>query len=319
MKKAQLAQLFRGTSGRWPAHIISPVGPRGEGAVETPAEPATPTIDATNPAVQALITAALAAHKTSAEEEKQKIIANRDAILAEKKATAETAAKLQADLDSIKTRAKAAEHAVDPEKYNADVNAAADQKVATIAEENKLVLADRETKLRAAEVRIQELEASNRRAWAESTLIQATIPVGEQMVHPGAWNNLVEIFSGVIEPRKVDGVEGDVTRVVVNGAILPTMGLAPSPDGMMTPQELMVATRQGKGPLAKYAYLFVSKGQGSDTKAPDGSSAGSGVKWDQLTDAQKSQIWGEDPKRAQQLVDAQMEEKRKAASQRRAA
>jgi len=276
-------------------------------------------IDASNPAVQALITAAVTAARTTAEDEKAKILANKEQILAEKKAAAEERDRLKAELEGVRTKTKAGEHGVEPEKYQADVDSAAQAKHKVFEEEHKLVLKDREDKLTAATTEIENLKQANRRAWTEAQLVLATIPESAQVVHPGAWDQLVSAMQSIIEPRTVDGIEGQVARIVVNGTLLPTTGVLPSPDGMMTPAELMLLTRQGKGPLAKLSYLFRSAGQGSGTETVNTTNPNAGRKWSQLDDKQKSEMWRTDAKAAQKMVDDDLLERAQAATGRRAA
>lgn len=270
-----------GAAGRWPTISLS--RPRQEGAAP-PANPAAPpasTVDFSNPEIQAAIAAAaqktIGERQTAWEDEKAKIIANRDAILTEKKGweplgkPEEVAARLK-KLEELETAAKAKEIGAEPDKFSQAVEAAAQAKYQAREQELSAVTAKAQERINELETANRQLEEAAHRAFVKYEIARACVPKDARIIHDGAHEQLVSILSPLTVRKEIPGMSEPIAQFKKGGALIPGGG----PEGYMTMNELLALMRQGKDPIPDAAYYFVSQGQGSGTTPPSpGNNGGS--------------------------------------------
>lgn len=269
-------------------------------------------VDLSTPAAQAAIAAAAdkaaKAMVAGLEEEKGKLTANNKALLEEKKPWEELAktlgakkpeevAAIVAKAREIETKAKAGEHGVDPAKYEADVDRAAQAKYASREEELSGVMGQQKEEIAKLTTTISELTKTEHLTWAAYQLAVA----GLDGVHEGARSHLISTLASSMVKQAVDGHPIPIPRFKVNGVLIPGGG----PDGLATPQEVLALARQGKGPFGALSYCFVSAGQGSDTKSAETTQAsGAGLNWWKMDEKARSEYTRKNGSRAaQELID----------------
>lgn len=170
---------------------------------------------------------------------------NRDALKGEKE-------KLQKELDSIRTRAEAAEHGVDATK----LEELAELKAKTKAEMIRREVAEEMEQLRATNRKLEErATASDRkthRARVEALMAR------EEGIVPGAFNILADSVERIVTFQTVDGV--DVPILQHNGETI-----------QGTVSDLLKLAREGKGAIPDRTFCFASNGKGSGTTSTHGS------------------------------------------------
>lgn len=314
----QQRQSF-GRPGLWPTFTAQ--GPRGDADPATPATPpAEPAaVDLTNPAIQAALREAAQKAVSTREAE---WVRERDAILAKEKEILDEKKKLQEalgggkpeeisarlkKLDEIEAREKAGQHGKSGDDWLKAVEEEAQKKHQVWRTEQTALMEKDRTRISELAAENENLKKAEHRAWVSYRVALAAMPPDHRYIQEGAEDMLMDRLVGVMERFEADGVPA-TARFKVGGTLLTGTG----PGGYMTEREFLDLARAGKVPgMPQLQFLFVSNGQGSDTKTPEAAAAAAagGNWWKMTQEARTEYVNKHGGKAARELMDRSPKEK----------
>lgn len=217
----------------------------------------------------------------AAAEKEKGLVANRDALLVEKRLEQEKAKRLEEELQAFRKKDEEAALKLkgvhDPADFDRLVDEAATRKFKS--REKELEALDQSQKSKIEELG-RELEAvgkQKRRLWISANLLEAQLTESTRQVKAGrAWEAFLDAVEPMIVETPVQG-HGVLPRIKSNNVLLPAPGGKEfqTPDGLMDARGFYAAIRSQSDPALKdLEFFLVSNGTGSGPSQTTGNSTG---------------------------------------------
>jgi hypothetical protein len=232
----------------------------------------------------------------SAAEKERGLVANRDALLAEKKLEKERAEKAEGELASFRKKeeeaALKAKGVHNPEDFDRLVDEAATRKFKSREKELEALDQTQKSKIDELGRDIEKMSKEKKRLWIANHLLEAQLTESTRQVKPGrAWEAFLDAVEPLIVEADVQG-HGVLPRIKSNNVLLPAPGGKEfrTPDGLMDPRGFYAAIRSQSDPALKdLEFFLISNGSGSGPSQTPGSSGAPGKAWKDMAPKERTE------------------------------